>query len=156
MKRFLMIAATFLLILVLLAGCSKSQTESPIGTEPSVSPTTLTAQRQTASAGKPAEETTPAETEEDAEHSEDPSSYSIDVVYTQQIERYYTAVSQQWDQYVYWDHEMSPMVAYYYDGTPLDNVGFTFLDLDSDGVRELIIGGSEMPHRTLWCSRSGQ
>ena len=87
-----------------------------------------------------AEEVSPAETEDDT------SSYYIDVIYVQQIRRYDTAISQQWDMEAYWEHEMSPMAAYYYDGNPLDNVGFTCMDLDGDGVLELLIGailGSE-------------
>ena len=84
-------------------------------------------------------ESAPAETE-DTEYEGDASSYYIDVVYPQQIERYYTAISQQWDESGYWEHEMSPLVTHYYDGKSLDNVGFTFMDLDGDGVWELIIG----------------
>ena len=81
----------------------------------------------------------PIETE-DTEYEGDASSYYIDVVYAQQIERYYTAISQQWDEVAYLDHEMSPLAAHYYEEKPLDNVGFTFMDLDGDGIWELIIG----------------
>jgi hypothetical protein len=35
---------------------------------------------------------------------------------------------------------MSPLAVHYYEGNPLDNVGFTFMDLDADGIWELIIG----------------
>ena len=118
MKRFLMITAVFLLTLILQAGCSTPQTDLPI-TEPTAAPTTM-----------PAAETTPAETEGDA----------ADAIYARQIERYSTAISQQWDENAYWDHEMSPMAVHFYEGTPLDNVGFTCMDLDGDGIRELIIG----------------
>ena len=131
MKKLLLTATTFLLILALLAGCSKPQTELPNSTEPS-----STAEPAT----KSTTETSPTGTEGDTEYEGDASSYYIDVVYAQQIERYYSAISQQWDESAYWDHEMSPLVTHYYDEKSLDNVGFTFMDLDGDGIWELIIG----------------
>ena len=136
MKKLLLIATTFLLILALLAGCSKPQTEVPADTEPSGSATEPIAEPTT----EPATESTPAETDGDTEYEGDASSYYIDEVYAQQIERYYTSISEQWDENAYLDHEMSPLTAYYYEGKPLDNVGFTFMDLDGDGIWELIIG----------------
>ena len=62
------------------------------------------------------------------------------MVYAQQIARYNAAISQQWDENAYLDHELSPLVASYYEGNPEDNVGFAFMDLDGDGYWELIIG----------------
>ena len=35
--------------------------------------------------------------------------------FAQQIERYYTAVFQQWDESTYFDHDMCLLVARYYD-----------------------------------------
>ena len=135
MRKILLTAAVCLLSLALLAGCGNPQAELPVDTEPSASATESIAE----STANPADETTPTETEEDVEYEGDASSYYIDVVYAQQIERYYTAISQQWDESDYWEHEMSPLVTHYYDGKSLDNVGFTFMDLDGDGVNELII-----------------
>ena len=139
MKKLLLNATTFLLLLAFLAGCSNPQTERPAGTAPSTSATEPTAEPETEPTTEPAE-TSPAGTEEDTQYEGDASSYYIDVVYAQQIERYHTAISQQWDEIAYLDHEMSPLAARYYDGKPLDNVGFTFMDLDGDGIWELIIG----------------
>ena len=56
---------------------------------------------------------------------------------------------------------MSPMVVYYYDGTPLDNVGFTCMDLDGDGIRELIIGAILASDRDplvfeIWTVKNGE
>ena len=136
MRKILLPAAVCLLSLALLAGCGNPQAELPVDTEPSTSPTESIAE----STANPADETTPVETEEDVEYEGDASSYYIDVVYAQQIERYYTAISQQWDETACFDHELSPLVTSYYDGKPLDNVGFTFMDLDGDGIWELIIG----------------
>lgn len=77
---------------------------------------------------------------EDVEYEGDASSYYIDVVYAQQIKRYHTALSEKWDENTYLEQGMSTLAAHYYEGNPLDNVGFTFMDLDGDGIWELIIG----------------
>ena len=145
MKKILLTAAAFLLIPAMLAGCGKPQAEMPIETEPSsvsTEPTIESAEAPTEApatepATEPAKETTPPETEEDED---DAASSDINEVYAQQIERYYTAISQQWDEMTYLDHEMSTLAAYYYEGNPLDNIGFTFMDLDADGIQEFIIG----------------
>ena len=136
MKKLLLTATTLLLILALMAGCRPSQPELPAASEPAES---IESTESIDSTTEPAENPT-TETEDDTEYEGDASSYYIDVVYAQQIERYYTAISQQWDEGAYFEHEMSALAAYYYDGNALDNVGFTFMDLDGDGVWELIIG----------------
>ena len=125
MKNIFKITAAFVLTLTLLTGCSKPQPDPTVATEPHTA-TTAPATQATA-------EVLVAETQSAVP-------YDIDGVYARQIERYYTAISQQWDENAYWDHEMSSLAVYYYDGTPLDNVGFTFMDLDGDGIQELIIG----------------
>ena len=147
MKKSILITATFLLTLALLAGCSKPQIGQPVVTEPSNAATQPIEETNTEAKMNPAIETTPAETEDDVVYEGDASSYYIDVVYAQQIERYYTAISQQWDENAYLDHEMSSLAAYYYEGKPLDNVGFTFMDLDGDGIWELIIGAIQNAER---------
>jgi hypothetical protein len=74
------------------------------------------------------------------EYEGDATSYYMDKVYNQQIDRYHTALSQKWDADTCMEHDVSPMITYYYEGNPLDNAGFTFMDLDGDGIWELIIG----------------
>ena len=71
---------------------------------------------------------------------EAPLEKPVEEIYAQQVERYYTAVSDRWDKEACFAHEMSPMAAYYYEGNALENVGFAFLDLDGDKIRELVIG----------------
>ena len=80
------------------------------------------------------------ETEEDIAYEGDASSCYIDVAYAEQIARYHTALSEKWDEGKYFENDMSAQPFYYYQGNPLDNVGFGFLDLDNDGHWELIIG----------------
>lgn len=142
MKKFISITASLLLTLSLLAGCGKSQAEkAPIQTEPSGSSTEpMTEPSTNPEMTEPSTEPIPTETEEDFQYEGDASSYYIDVVYAQQIERYHTAISQQWDADAYLEQEMCPLVVSYYGEKSLDNVGFTFMDLDADGVWELLIG----------------
>lgn len=60
--------------------------------------------------------------------------------YTHQLQRYYTALAEKWDEGKYYEHEMSALASYYLEGNPLDNVGFAFADMDKDGDLELMIG----------------
>lgn len=124
MKKFILCVLVFSLTMALLAGCRSTQPENPI--IPTTQATT--------------ESTTQATTEAVAVDEGDASTHYIQNVYPQQIRRYHTAISQQWDDMTYLDSDMSTLVARYYDGKPLDNVGFTFMDLDGDGIWELIIG----------------
>ena len=146
MKKFISITATMFLILALLTGCGNPQTELPTNTEPSgmatepeTDPTTQP-NPETDPTTQPTTEPAPTETEGDIWDENDPLSYYTNVVYAQQITRYQTAISQKWDEKAYLEHEMSPLAAGYYEGKPLDNVGFTVMDLDADGIWELIIG----------------
>lgn len=137
MKKYLVLATSILLVALMLIGC---------GIVPST-PTSVPENPTGNNGGTPTEETNaaptepaPTETEDDVEYEGDATSYYIDVVYPEQIDRYYNALFQQWDAETYMENDMSAMAAYYYDGNPLDNVGFTFMDLDGDGIWELIIG----------------
>ena len=111
MKKFLVIAMAVMLILTMLGGCGASRIELPVVSAVVTEPET-----------------------------EETSACDINAVYDLQIRRYHTALSQRWEESAYFDHEMSALAAYYYEGNPLDNVGYTFLDLDADGLGELLIG----------------
>ena len=136
MKKFMMIAATILLTLSMLAGCSQPQAVLPTDTAPATAATEPATEPavETTAATEPAVETTPA-TELPGE-----GEALADGGYAQQIKRYYTAVSEQWNEGTYLEQEMSPMAAFYYEGNPLDNVGYALMDLDADGTEELFIG----------------
>lgn len=145
MKKFLLAAMTILMILNVLGGCGKTQTEPSVTTEPVAS--------VTESAATPTVETKITETENDSS-----SDYGV---YEKQIERYYTAISNQWNESAYFDNEMCPLVASYYEGNALDNVGFAFMDLDGDNVQELVIGaidGSEQSPLVfeIWTQKNGE
>lgn len=147
MKKSLLAATIVLMTLSMLFGCSKTQAEPTVSTEPFMS--------SSESIIAPSVENTPAETEDGT------SSDSIDAAYKQQIDRYYTAVSNQWDGGTYFDHEMSALAAYYYEGNALDNIGFACMDLDGDNIPELIIGAIHNSEQDplvfeIWTLKNGE
>ena len=131
-----------LLIAAIITGCgtaqpTPSQTDVPIF---SGAPTETPTETPTEA---PTEEPTefPAKTAtEGTVPGDDAVSEYVDPAYAQQIGRYYTALSEQWEEDRYFDNELSTLAAYYYEGQPLDNVGFGYQDLDNDGSPELVIG----------------
>lgn len=166
MRKFLLTAVTILMTLTMLGSCGRPQPEPSIATEPSASPTESTSSphietASTESTQAPSLENTPTETEGGTECEGGDSSHFVEATYMQQIERYYAAISNQWDESAYFDHEMSPLVAYYYDGNPLDNVGFTIMDLNGDNIQELIIGAIKNAEQDplifeIWTLNSGE
>ena len=81
--------------------------------------------------------------------------------YAKQIERYYTALTEQWDESAYFEHEMSASAAYYYEGNALENVGFAYMDLDADNSKELIIGAIKNAEQDplvfeIWTLKDGE
>ena len=137
MKKLLVI----FVIMALLTGCASSQGALAPATEPAAQATT-----------EPVVETT-----EEIIYEVEASTHYMETVYPQQIRRYYTAVSQQWDQVTCMDNEISALVARYYEGNPLDNVGFAFMDLDEDGIWELVIGAAQDPLVfEIWALKDGQ
>ena len=135
MKKTMLFWATALLLAVLLTGCGTPEIEgSPVTNESS------SAIMETVESTNAVTEATSGETEEEFVYEGDASSYYIDVAYAEQIARYHTALSEKWDEGKYFDNDMSALPYYYYEGNPLDNVGFGFVDLDNDGHWELVIG----------------
>ena len=141
--------ALIILAAVMLAGCGLLAKHEPAATTP---PTTLETEAPTTAPTEaptemtteaPAEEVTEAATEaseEDVVYEDEAISYYVNVAYAQQINRYYTALAEQWGEGKYFENEMSALPYYYYEGNPLENVGFGFVDLDNDGSWELVIG----------------
>ena len=137
------------LIAALLAGCGAAeptnpQTEPPISTgAPTEVPTEAPTETPTEEATEaPTEAPIVAPTEVPSEPGADSTvSAYVDEAYAGQIARYYSALSQMWEEGRYYENDMSPLPYYYYEGDPLENVGFGYQDLDNDGSVELIIGG---------------
>ena len=135
MKKISICWIAMLLIAAMFAGCSGSkETQDPeIGTS-------------AVNTEAPAEvtddipEEVATEAEDDIVYEGDASTYYIDVAYAEQIGRYHTALTEKWDEGKYFENNMSALPYYYYEGNPLENVGFGFVDMDNDGRWELIIG----------------
>ena len=128
MKKYVLLVIVSVMVLAILTACGKT----PAAQAPVVETTEATV-------AAPVTEPAPTETEE-MEYEGDASSYYIDVAYREQIARYYTALSEQWEEGKYFENGLSALPYYYYEGNPLENVGFGFVDLDNDGRWELIIG----------------
>lgn len=131
MKKISICFIAIILIVAMLAGCG-AQTNTPA---PEASLGSVDAATSTDTPSEAAPEAAP-ETPEEGEA----SSYYIDVVYAEQIGRYRTALSEKWQEGKYYENEMSALPIYYYEGNPLENAGFCFIDLDNDGNLELVIG----------------
>lgn len=137
MKKLCSLITAFLL-LSLLAGCgSTAKAPAP---QPESPQTTEAATQSTEETTSPTEVAPQPTEEEDFVYEGDASTYYINQVYPDQIRRYYTPLAEQWGEGQYFENELSSMPFYYYGDSPLDNVGFTFEDLDGDGDFELIIG----------------
>lgn len=139
MKRVSLYLTVIVLLAAFLAGCgAPTATDPMVSTEPSTVPIETTAATEL-----PTEEITeptvmiPVET---TGYAGEISSEYVDEAYAEVIGRYYTALTEQWDADKYFDNGMSTLPSYYYDGNPLENVGFGYQDLDNDGQNELIIG----------------
>ena len=146
MKKYVLSFALVFLLVVMMAGCDAPAAAEPQPTnEPSSSAVETVVSTETP-AEIPSESVAEAATEAIFEEEEnivyegDASSYYIDVVYAEQIARYHTALSEKWNEDQYLDNGMSEVPAAYYEGNPLENVGFGFVDLDNDGCWELVIG----------------
>ena len=142
MKHHVTIWLAVALIAAMLTGCGNAQpttpqTEAPATTAaptevPTEAPTEAPAQTVPATT----EAAVPTETEED---SGIVSEY-VDERYAEQIGRYARALSEQWDEVTCLDNGLSGLAATYYEGDPMENVGFGYVDLDNDGSTELVIG----------------
>ena len=135
MKKRSLSWLAILLIAALLVGCGAPETPETTPTEPTEAETQAPDPTEAAT-----EDATEPTTEADTNDVCDASAYLANPAYAPQVERYYTALTQKWDQEQYFDNDMSALPVHYYEGDPLDNVGFGFQDLDNDGSEELIIG----------------
>ena len=59
--------------------------------------------------------------------------------YKEQMELVYQALAQEWSIDKYFENGISSLISNHYEGSPLENVGYAFKDLDGDGKEELLI-----------------
>lgn len=97
-----------LLIAGLLTGCNSVATAE----QPSSAP------EETTLATVAAMEVVVENAKEDIVYEGDASTYYFDVAYAEQIGRYYTALTEQWDESKYFENGLSALPVYYYKGTP--------------------------------------
>ena len=138
MNKHVLAFVSLLLTVVLFTGCGNVAEVEITGTE--VTATGQVTKSTEASITEPTTVSNEAEIEENFVYEGDASSYYIDKVYAEQIARYHTALSEKWNEEQYLANGMSEVPAAYYEGNPLENVGFGFTDLDNDGYWELVIG----------------
>jgi hypothetical protein len=138
MKKTFWIFATAMLLFAILTGCVEppaSTGSAPSGTTPTVAPT----QQPTVPTTQPTQPPTTPPTEAPAPEVGTAAHY-IQVIYAQQIQRYRTAIAQQWDKDTYSANGLSVLPLQYDQGQLPDNIGVGFVDLDQDGSWELILG----------------
>ena len=129
MKKTIAILLACLMVGALFVGCG-TQTEEPT--------TQLPPQTTAPTEIKSTEEIT----EEATEEVDEEFGYNK-FLYAAQIERYYLALSEGWDEATCIENGISSLVPNYYAGDALENIGFTFIDFDNDGTMELVIGAIE-------------
>lgn len=64
----------------------------------------------------------------------------LEKAYASVLDIYYTAVAEQWDWQKMNDEKLNYLFTYQYEGNALENVGYAFMDLNGDGVDELLLG----------------
>ena len=86
---------------------------------------------------------TTEETETAEEVAEDKDKTALEsgkeLVYKEQMELVYQALSQEWSIDKYFENEISTLISNHYEGSALENVGYALKDLDGDGKEELLI-----------------
>lgn len=90
--------------------------------------------------------------EEDYEYEGDAAS-SYNEQYGEVLDQYYTALTEKWEEEKLLSEGMSNLTAFCYDGNPLENLGYAYVDVNNDGYWELLIGalnGDEFTERVVF------
>ena len=135
-KKILVLLLSLSLLLSLVA-CGQGKAPETTGTGETTKateasdPTTEPVQEDTTAA---TETTAPAETENQTAEEQYLEKYAP------VLDRYSQALQEQWNEGMLFQEGMCTLSTYCYEGNPLENVGYTLMDLDGDGIWELIIG----------------
>lgn len=112
---------------------------------------------QSAEPGKAGEESATEQTESSVQESvvkeETDSFRTYGEEYEEVLDKYYAALSEKWDGQKLSEEGLSLLSLYCQEGNALENVGYTFLDVNGDGVCELMIGaihGDEFVDKMLF------
>lgn len=137
-KKILVLLLSLSLLLSLVA-CGQGKAPETTGTGETTKateasdPTTEPVQEDTTAA---TETTAPAETGNQA--AEDLYLEK----YAPVLDRYSQALQEQWNEGVLFQEGMCTFSTYCYEGNPLENVGYTLMDLSGDHVPELLVGAT--------------
>lgn len=132
MKKLLCCILSLILVLSL-AACGNPAADNPVDSaaESSVAENTEQSQTETSDSVVPPVQTESSKLDENETVSP----------YAGILDSYYTAISEEWDAQTLMDAGMNYMITYAYDQTqPLTHVGYTIMDIDENGVEELLIG----------------
>ena len=142
MKHHVTIWLAIALIAAMLTGCGNAQPTTPQTEEPATTaaPTEIPTEAPTEAPTETVPATTEAAVPPETEADSGIVSEYVDERYAEQIGRYARALSEQWDEVTCFDNGLSGLASAYYEGDPLENVGFGYVDLDNDGSTELVIG----------------
>ena len=133
----------------MMGGCGGGQKETEAASSEEESSGALAIDTQTTeaeteeSAEESREESTEASEESKASETEEAKASDLAPAYEKIVEEYRTMIREKWDLDQVFNTELSSMIPNFYDAGAEKEVGYTLLDLDGDGKKELLIGETD-------------